>query len=63
MMSRTASDYDVTKLVIGIGLAALALLSGSAAASPTIATSWRGCYPLLAISLSYGMMMFASSLR
>lgn len=61
IMSSTASNYDVKKLFMGAGFAALALVSATFAASPTIFTSLKVCYPIIAIGLLYGIMMFASS--
>lgn len=61
IMSSTASNYDVKKLYIGAGFAALALISAAFAAGPTIFASFKECYPIIAIGLLYGIMMFASS--
>ena len=60
-MSSTASNYDMSKLVTGQLLAASALILGSIAAWRTRALSFRAGYPLLLLSLLYGIMMFASS--
>jgi ethanolaminephosphotransferase len=61
IMSSTASNYDITKLATGQTIAAGALLFASAAACPTIITSLKTCSPILAVTLLYGIMMFASS--
>ncbi|TVY45198.1 GPI ethanolamine phosphate transferase [Lachnellula occidentalis] len=61
LMSSTASNYDVPKLVIGQAVAAVALLSASIAAGPTVFNAWRTSSLFIAISISYGIMMFASS--
>jgi hypothetical protein len=61
IMSSTASNYDITKLATGQTIAAGALLFASAAAGPTIIASLKTCSPILAVTLLYGMMMFASS--
>jgi len=60
-MTGTASNYDVPKLVIGLAVSTIALSLAILAAAPTIANSWRGTSPILAICLLYGVMMFASS--
>jgi ethanolaminephosphotransferase len=61
LMSGTASNYDVKKLVLGQVFAAVSLCLGIAAAFPTIAISIKSCSPILTVSLLYGIMMFASS--
>jgi ethanolamine phosphate transferase 2 subunit G len=61
IMSSTASNYDIKKLFMGAGFAALALILATFAASPTIFASLKVCYPIIAITLLYGIMMFASS--
>jgi ethanolaminephosphotransferase len=61
IMSSTASNYDVTKLVTGQALAAVALFSALIAVVPTFTTSLTIVSPILGISLLYGIMMFASS--
>lgn len=60
-MSSTASNYDITKLATGQTVAAIALFLASAAAGPTIIASLKTCSPIMAVTLLYGMMMFASS--
>jgi ethanolaminephosphotransferase len=61
IMSSTASNYDVKKLFIGAGFAALSLISATLAAGTTIFASLKVCYPIIAIGWLYGIMMFASS--
>lgn len=61
LMSSTASDYDVSKLVTGQVVAATGLLLASIAVAPTIANSIRNSAPFILITLLYGTMMFASS--
>ena len=61
LMSSTASNYDMSKLITGQGLATLALLFTIAAASSIITSSFMAVTPLIAITVTYGMMMFASS--
>lgn len=60
-MSSTASSYDLPRLAIGIGLAALATASGIANAStgllkPQATGLWASI-----LFIAYGLMMFASS--
>ena len=61
IMSSTASNYDVKKLATGLMVAAVALFLGSAAAGPTITASLESCFPMIAVTFLYGIMMFASS--
>ena len=61
LMSSMASNYDMPRLFIGQGLAAVALSSSIFA---TIFGEIRGRWaliPLFLIAISYGIMMFASS--
>lgn len=60
-MSTTATTYDVSKLVAGQAVAALALLLASLAAGPTIVHSLKSSFPFIVVTLLYGIMMFASS--
>ena len=55
-MSGMASNYDVSRLVIGQVLAALSVLATILLVSPA-----ANLMPLLAAALLYGIMMFASS--
>lgn len=61
MMSGAASNYDVSRLVIGQVIAAVALAFAFVAAWATVATSFQASLPILLISGFYGVMMFASS--
>lgn len=61
LMSSTASNYDVPKLVLGQAIAAVSLLFAIAAARSTILSSVRSCSPILVVTVLYGIMMFASS--
>ncbi|TVY57177.1 GPI ethanolamine phosphate transferase, partial [Lachnellula suecica] len=61
LMSSTASNFDVTKLVTGQAVAAIGLSFASLAAGPTIANALKTSSPFVGISLLYGIMMFASS--
>lgn len=60
-MSSTASNYDVPKLGLGLGVAALALLAAGLSAHSTITEAPKAAAPILGFSLLYGIMMFASS--
>lgn len=60
-MSSTASNYEISKLVGAQVIAALCLLSAVVVAFPTVAAALRTSLPFIAIALSYGGMMFASS--
>ncbi len=61
IMSSTASNYDTTKLAVGIAVAGLSFLFALSAAAPIISTSLTATSPILIISLLYSIMMFASS--
>ncbi|ESZ94512.1 hypothetical protein SBOR_5092 [Sclerotinia borealis F-4128] len=61
LMSGTASNYDVKKLITGQVVAALALVMVAVAARPFIVNHFKAGIPFIAICLSYGIMMFASS--
>ena len=60
-MSGTAIEYDVSRLGLGLGIAAISMFLAIVAASSTILGSLRSSLPVLLISLLYGIMMFASS--
>lgn len=60
-MSSTASNYDVPRLFIGIGLTFIATLLALFATYPTLKWSIKSASPFIIISLLYGVMMFASS--
>ena len=60
-MSSTASNYNLLRLGLGIGLAALATVAGAATASTAIfETRVTGLWISL-VFVAYGIMMFASS--
>ncbi|KAF7944462.1 hypothetical protein EAE96_010853 [Botrytis aclada] len=61
LMSGTASNYDVKKLVTGQAIAALASFMAGVAAGPFILNNLKASIPFMATCLSYGIMMFASS--
>jgi ethanolaminephosphotransferase len=61
LMSSTASNYDIPKLVAGQTVIIIALFLGLGAAGPTLTIYFKTCSPLLIITLLYGIMMFASS--
>lgn len=61
LMSSTASNYDMMKLITSQALAALALFFAVVAAGSTITNSLRTITPFIVIALVYGIMMFASS--
>jgi ethanolaminephosphotransferase len=56
LMSSMASNFDMSRLVIGQALAAIAII---AAVITTVSSGFS--LPLFIISISYGVMMFASS--
>jgi ethanolaminephosphotransferase len=61
LMSGTASNYDVSKLVTGQVIAGIGLLLAAISAGPTIAESLRTSLPFIAMTLVYGATMTASS--
>jgi ethanolaminephosphotransferase len=61
LMSSTASNYDVSKLVTGQALAVVALTLSLVAAWMPLTTSLRASLPFVVASLSYGSIMSASS--
>ncbi|KAF7886705.1 uncharacterized protein EAF02_003352 [Botrytis sinoallii] len=61
LMSGTASNYDVKKLITGQVIAALASVMAGVAAGPFIMNNLKASIPFIATCLSYGIMMFASS--
>ncbi|EMR80950.1 hypothetical protein ACHAO1_006136 [Botrytis cinerea] len=61
LMSGTASNYDVKKLMTGQVIAALASVMAGVAAGPFIVSNLKASIPFIAICLFYGIMMFASS--
>ena len=60
-MSGMASNYDVPRLLIGQTIAVVAVLCALAAARTIIGKSASEGPSLIVISLTYGIMMFASS--
>lgn len=61
IMSRTASNYDMTKLTAGQVIAAVAACLAVAASYPIFARSFTSTTPFIAVTVSYAVMMFASS--
>ncbi|RAL60872.1 hypothetical protein DID88_010196 [Monilinia fructigena] len=61
LMSSTASNYDLKKLIIGQVIAAIALAMTSVIAGPFIVKHLKASIPFIGICLLYGIMMFASS--
>lgn len=60
-MSSTASSYDLPRLGIGIGLAALATASGIATVSTCLLKAQATVLWASIVFIAYGLMMFASS--
>lgn len=60
-MSNTASNYNVQRLQIGIGLATLALITGLATASATLFEAKVTGLWFSNLTILYSIMMFASS--
>jgi ethanolaminephosphotransferase len=60
-MSNTASNYDITKLIIGQVVATAASALALGAAAPTLSHCLISATPFLLITLAYGIMIFASS--
>ena len=60
-MSSMASNYYISKLLQGQGIAALSVVCALATASMVVDTSFSEALPLATIILAYGIMMFASS--
>ncbi|KAF7889213.1 hypothetical protein EAF00_009513 [Botryotinia globosa] len=61
LMSGTASNYDVRKLITGQVIATLASVMAGVVAGPLILNNIKASIPFIATCLSYGIMMFASS--
>jgi ethanolaminephosphotransferase len=61
LMSGTASNYDVPKLVTGQIITGVGLMLAAMSAGPTIARLPRTSLPLIAMTLVYGATMTASS--
>ena len=60
-MSSTASSYDLPRLGIGIGLAALATASGIGTVYPSLLKTQATGLWASTMFIAYGLMMFASS--
>jgi ethanolaminephosphotransferase len=60
-MSGTASNYDVSKLVIGQVITGAGFLLASISAGPTIARHLKTALPFIAMTLVYGATMTSSS--
>jgi ethanolaminephosphotransferase len=60
-MSSTASNYDISKLVAGQSIAAVAAVLALGAGSFTILHCFFASIPFLLVTISYAVMMFASS--
>ena len=61
LMSNMASNYDVSKLVLGQSLAIIAVICGIAGMLQLGNYNRKNLLPLSVITVSYGAMMFASS--
>lgn len=59
-MSGMASNYDMSRLILGQVTALLAVIFSLSAATKTVSPT-RSLTPLLVISIAYSIMMFASS--
>ena len=60
-MSSTASNYDLQRLEIGIGLIALAVMTSLATSSTALLEVKQTGFATSCIAVLYGLMMFASS--
>lgn len=60
-MSSMASNYDMPRLFLGQGTAAIAVISSLAAASLSLSESIYSTLPFIALTVAYSVMMFASS--
>lgn len=56
-----ASNYDVPRLALGLGVSIVAVLSAATAVHQLSPQSARDTSSLAIISIGYGIMMFASS--
>lgn len=61
LMSSMASNYDMSKLILGQGLAVIAILASAAAAGVQGTFTVGSLTPFISVSALYGLMMFASS--
>lgn len=60
-MSSMASNYDMRRLFLGQGTAVLAVIASLSAVRLSLSESIHSTLPFMSITLSYGVMMFASS--
>lgn len=60
-MSNTASNYNLQRLVAGIVLAAIAMMTGLTTSSKTLLEVKSSGLWILSVIGAYGLMMFASS--
>lgn len=60
-MSHTASNYNLTRLGLGVAAAAIALLMAFTASLPALRESSSTGLLFIVLTLAYGGMMFASS--
>ncbi len=60
-MSSTASNYDLSMLAYGTILAVLSMKFSLATCLSTLSTLTSSVYMFVSITLTYGVMMFASS--
>lgn len=60
-MSSTASNYNLSRLGIGIGLAALATVAGTATVSTALLETQATGLWISLVFTAYGIMMFATS--
>ena len=60
-MSSTASNYDLRRLEIGIGIVALAVVISLATSSAAVLEVKQTGFATSCIFVPYGLMMFASS--
>lgn len=61
MMSHTASNYNLTRLQLGMATATVALLMALAVSLPALCESGSSGLLFMALAFAYGGMMFASS--
>ena len=60
-MSGTASNYNVNRLHLGVGTAALAAIVAAALSAPFLLSAKQRGTLFTALVLAYGAMMFGSS--
>ncbi|KAH8821521.1 GPI ethanolamine phosphate transferase-like protein 2 [Xylogone sp. PMI_703] len=61
LMSSTASNYDMSRLILGIVISSISLILTAAATGSVATGSIKALLPFISIALAYGIMMFASS--